>query len=406
MFEYFRKYDRRLWVLAAGWLTSAVGFSLVIPFLAIYFHSELGMSLTEIGLFFGVAAIVRAIFQALGGELSDRLGRYYLMVGAQSLRTITFLLIAYTISHNSGFFSMAILIIINSILGALFQPAANAAVADLVEPKQRTEGYSIIRVAGNFGWAVGPALGGFLVDRSYSILFVLSAVMTLSSSIIIAIFLRGIRSTRSTNNKFKFRELISIGENGHIFKLAALMFVLYLVISQLMAPLSLFTVDFIGISKNQLGYLYTINGLMVTLLQIPTTRLLRKVRLTVQLLIGAMIYAIGYFWIGLNSTFLMFVVGILIITTGENMVSPPALALTANMAPKDKIGRYMGIYGFAVTGGWSMGPLLGGLLLDWAKPQFIYAWSVISIIALMAAFGFMMLTRRLPEQYNRFKGTQ
>ncbi len=403
LFGYFRKFDNRLWILAAGWVASAVGFSLVIPFLAIYFHSEIGMSLSAIGLFFAVSAIIRALSQAIGGELADRFGRYYLMVGAQLFRTITFLFLAYIIYNHGSFMAIATLVILNSILGALFQPAANAAVADLVKPDQRVEGYSVVRVAGNFGWAVGPALGGFLAAKSYSILFVISACMILVSCTIIAIFLKDIRFATHTEDKFKLREILSYRDNHFMFKLALLMFILYLVASQLMAPLSLYTVDLMGISKSQLGLLFGINGLMVTLLQIPTTRLLRNVRLTVQMVMGSLIYAIGYFWVGLNATFLMFVFAMIIITTGENFVSPPALALTANLAPEKKVGRYMGIYGFAVTGGWSMGPLLGGLLLDWAKPNFVLSWGIISLIAIIAGSGFMALTRQLPAGLNLFK---
>jgi MFS family permease len=60
----------------------------------------------------------------------------------------------------------------------------------------------------------------------------------------------------------------------------------------------------------------------------------------------------------------------------------------------------MGIYGFAVTAGWSLGPLLGGLLLDWAKPEFIYMWAVISGLALTVAVGFAFMARRVPPELN------
>ncbi|MCP4705404.1 MAG: MFS transporter, partial [candidate division Zixibacteria bacterium] len=84
MFEnlktYYHRFDRRLWILAGGWVASAFGFSISIPFIAIYFHSVLGISLVDIGLFFGVTAIIRATTQAMAGEVSDRLGRYSLMV--------------------------------------------------------------------------------------------------------------------------------------------------------------------------------------------------------------------------------------------------------------------------------------------------------------------------------------
>jgi MFS family permease len=350
--------------------------------------------------------VIRAIFQAVGGELADRLGRYPLMVSAQLFRSVVFWVIAFAIHSHWGFYAVGGLLIFNSIFGALFQPAANATVADVVDIEKRTEGYSIVRVAGNFGWALGPAMGGFLADKSYAILFLFSGGMTLVSSIIIGLFMRGIRRIHHNEEKFSLREMLTVKGNELILKYAALLFILYLVVSQFIMPFSLYSVDFMGISKKELGFLFAINGLMVTFFQIPTTRLLRGVRLTIQMSIGALVYAAGFLWIGLTSTFLAFALAMAVITTGENVVSPPSLAITANLAPRGRMGRYMGIYGFAVTGGWSLGPLLGGTLLDWAKPDFVYAWSVVAALAIMSSIGFGYLTRQVPPDLNQKMNNQ
>lgn len=171
---YFRKFDYRLWVLAGGWVASAMGFALAIPFISLYFHSELGISLTGIGVFLGVNAVIRSLFQALGGELADRWGRYHLMVIGQLVRSGIFLLMAISVYLNLGFFAIAGLLIFNSIFGAMFQPAANSTVADLVGADLRTEAYSIVRVAGNLGWAIGPAIGGYLSEHSWVLLFIIA----------------------------------------------------------------------------------------------------------------------------------------------------------------------------------------------------------------------------------------
>lgn len=405
MLAYFKKYDHRLWILCGGWVASSVGFSLSIPFVSLYFHSELGMSLTSIGLFLGVAAIIRAAAQGLGGELSDRFGRYPLMVHSQIVRSLLFWMMSYSIYANWGFWAIGGLLILNSIFGALFQPAANATVADLVDVDDRIEGYSIVRVAGNFGWAVGPAMGGFLASHSYSLLFVISGFMTLISTIIIALFLRGIKMEKPSDEKSRFKDIFKLRGNELIIRHALLLFVLYLVVAQLITPFSLYSVDFVGISKVQLGYLFTLNGLIVTVFQIPTTRLLKGTRLTIQLAMGAIIYAVGYTMVGATATFLAFAIALTIVTMGEIFISPPALAIAANLAPKGRTGRYMGIYGFAVTAGWSMGPLLGSVLLDLFKPNFIYSWGIIGFLALLTSIGFFRMTRFIPVHLNVRRNT-
>ncbi|MCP4632097.1 MAG: MFS transporter, partial [candidate division Zixibacteria bacterium] len=183
--------------------------------------------------------------------------------------------------------------------------------------------------------------------------------------------------------------------------LVIFVFVIYLVFAQLMAPFSLYTVDLIGISKAELGVLFMINGLIVAFFQLPTTHLLKNMRLTSQLALGSIIFSCGYIVVGLSATFILFILAIIIITLGENCVSPPALALTANLAPEGRTGRYMGIYGFAVTIGWSLGPLIGLTLLDSFKPNYLYAWMIISLLGIIAMIGFKLLSRMIPEDINR-----
>jgi len=398
---YVAKFDRRLWILALGWIASAFGFSISIPFIAIYFHSELGLSLVEIGLFFGATAVIRATTQALAGEISDRLGRYPLMVTAQLVRTIIFFITAYAIYNHAGFLIVGSLLMLNAIFGAIFQPAAQATVADLVAFQDRTDAYAVIRSAGNFGWALGPSIGGFVAASSYSILFIISGCMTLISSLIIAKYLKGIKTRGNNNGTLKLKDIFTYKGNEVILKFVFFVFLIYLVFAQLMAPFSLYTVDLIGISKAKLGLLFTLNGLIVAFFQLPITHLLKKHRLTSQLALGSIIFAGGYIVVGFSVTFALFIISIIIITLGENCVSPPALSLTANLAPEGRTGRYIGIYGFAVTIGWSLGPLIGLSLLDWFQPNYIFAWGIISLLALVSAVGFRLISKIIPVALNR-----
>ena len=90
---YVRQFDSRLWVLVFGWFVAAIGFSASMPFLSIYFRERLGLTNSEIGLFFAGIAVFRVVSQAVGGELSDRIGRHALIVQSQTFRAVTFVFI-------------------------------------------------------------------------------------------------------------------------------------------------------------------------------------------------------------------------------------------------------------------------------------------------------------------------
>ncbi|MBD3257081.1 MFS transporter, partial [candidate division GN15 bacterium] len=156
-----------------------------------------------------------------------------------------------------------------------------------------------------------------------------------------------------------------------------------------------------GMTEARLGILFAINGIMVTALQVPVTRSLGRMRFTSQLATGALLYFIGYGVMGFFTEYSAFIVLMIIITTGEMIMSPPAITLTSRLAPDGRMGRYMGVFGFFTTAGWSFGPLYGGFFLDYFADNLAVAWMLISSMAAVAMFGFLWFGRRIPDEYNR-----
>lgn len=398
--NYARQFDRSLWILSAGWFVSALGFAASIPFISIFFFKEYGMTLTEIGVFFGGLAIVRSVFQVVGGEVADRLDRRKIVVVSQAVRAVAFGVLALSIHLEWGLIGVAASLLINSICGAMFQSTANALVSDILPEDQRLDGYALTRAAGNLGWAAGPAIGGlFLATSSYAMLFVFSAVITLGSSLIIMFFFKA-PTNETASEPFKLADLLAIKDDPRLLRHCLLVFGLYIVVAQLIAPFSLYAVEMVHITEGELGLLYTLNGLLVVTLQIPATRLIAHWKLTTQLAVGAILHGVGYAMVGLFIGFHSFILAITVVTFGEIIMSPSTLALTSRLAPKGRMGRYMGIFGFFVTAGWSLGPLFGGVLLDRLGHTPWMAWTAISSLALVAAIGYGWWGRVLSAAIN------
>lgn len=396
---YINQFDRGLWILSLGWLIASLGFASSIPFISIYFHARLGMSTTEIGMFFAVMAIVRAVFQAAGGEISDRVGRRPLLIHLPWLRVVTFVALALAVRYEWGFWPIAVILLFNFIAGSIFITAIMAMVSDIVPHAKRLDGFAISRSAGNAGWAIGPAIGGYLAASSYSELFYFSAAVTLIGGLVFLFYLK-VPQVAAPTDRFRFGDLLALRKDPSFAWHAVLTLCLYLVVAQLVMPLSVYVVEMVGLSEASLGHLLTLNGAMVVLLQIPITRLTGRFRLTTLLAMGAVIYFIGYALMGTLIGFWWFMGLIFIVTIGELLISPPTMTLTSRLAPEGRTGRYMGVYGFFVTLGWSLGPLYGGAILDGFKHDWMHAWWVISSLAIVAAIGFHWLGRWLPRHVN------
>jgi len=394
--EYARQFDANLWSLSFGWFVAALGFAASMPFVSIYFHSAFDMSMTQIGVYFAVMSIVRSLCQIVGGELSDRVSRQSLLWLTQIGRGLAFVLLAATIHFEWGFWAVTAALFTATVLGAVFHPVANAMVSDILPPERRLDGYAITRSAGNLGWAAGPALGGFLAGESFGLLFLISAAITLLSALVFLIFLRAPQAAKP-QEIFRLKDVIAVKDDPLLARHSILIFLLHHVVAQLIVPFSVYSVEIVGLAEHELGYLYTLNGLLVVALQLPITRLLRRFSLASQLAAGAFIYAIGYGVMGGISAFSFFAVAIVIVSIGEMAMSPPSLTLTSRLAPPGRMGRYMGVYGFFVASGWSLGPLWGGTIIDAWRGSPITAWLVIASLAVVAGLGYLAYRRRFTK---------
>jgi len=398
-----RGFDRRIYILGVGWLVTAAGFAMVIPFLSIYFHEELHISMTAVGVFFGFSAILRAIPQPFAGIMADRFGRVPIMVFSQILRAFTFVGVGYAISQGAGFWIIAVLIGFNYIFGSVLHPAANAMVADLVKKEERVKAFAFLRICGNLGWAVGPALGGFIAHISYSALFIIGGIMALLSGLFFRIFLRDSNRPAVANGgkqQFKFSDIFSLRDDRLLLEHCLISLLLFLAIAQLVAGLSLYSSETVGVTKAELGWMYFLNGFMVVVFQFPISHIFRKKSLTGQLFIGGALYAFAYFMVGIADSFVFLMFCMVMITLPELITSPPSVTMVANLAKPGQYGRYMGIFGLFQSAGWSLGPTVGGILLDVFSGRPIMMWTCISAIALTASLLFLNFGRRLAPEVN------
>lgn len=386
------RYDRRLWTLFFVQMIVSAGFGAAMPFVSIYFYRVLGVPMRIVGTIMLVSAVVSAAGRIFGGELADRLGRRPLIAITLGIRTALFFGMAGLIYLKAHYLILALVFLLVRLIGATSQPALSAMVADIVPTEKRVEAFGVLRIGGNAGWAIGPAVGGFLIAVSYSALFLLTAGATLVGMILILLFTTESIRAKETEH-FLLRQVLDAGKDREFLVFCLFSLALFLVMGQFASTLSVFSTAVIGITDVQLGFLYTLNGIVVVLFQWPAAFIAAKIGIRRALIAGSLFYAGGYFAIGLIHSYLLLLLLMVVITTGEVFFSPSATAAVANMAPESRIGRYMGFFGLAQASGWSAGPFIGGFLYDAYAHTPIILWGAISGLGLIAATGFTLTGR-------------
>jgi len=188
--------------------------------------------------------------------------------------------------------------------------------------------------------------------------------------------------------RFELSKVLDVGRDRRFLVFCGFSFLLFLVMGQFASTLSVFSTEFVGISDVHLGFLYTLNGIIVVLFQWPAALLGGKIGTRRALTLGAILFAAGYFTVGLAHSFYFLLGTMVLITLGEVVFSPSATTAVANSATEGKMGRYMGFFGLAEAFGWSAGPFIGGWLLDYFGKEPLILWGAIAAIAATAAIGF------------------
>ncbi len=343
--------------------------------------------MTLVGTILLAGGLCSAAAQPLGGMLSDRFGRRPVLLRVALVSVLLYSGLAVLIGISAPVGAIAIVYVAGRSMLTIARTVISAVVADSSSKERLTEAYGILRIGANIGWAAGPAIGGYLATFwPYAWLFGIPALTCGIVSFITFFFVR--ESSRGLGRKVGFRGMLPPAEDQTFLVFIALSILLHVVVGQMSSTLSIFAVDRVGFSTAQYGSLLTLNGLIVIFFQYPMTLALRRLAKSRALVLGSLLYALGYLSFGWVRQFGWALGAMAIVTAGEIIYSPVTLSVIGEVSPDDQRGRYMGIYGLSETIGMAMGPLLGGILLDAFPSDLRLVWAPIGTIALIAAVGY------------------
>lgn len=393
--------DPGIFVIAGARCINTLGFSMVLPFLGIHMVEDRGLLATAWGTILTAQGVTSAIGQAIAGELADRVGRRVLMASALAGRTLIFLGLGAAISGRASLPLIIGLILLNGLLRAQFDPAANAAVTDMAPPHLRTVAYGVQRVGVNLGWAIGPALGGALAPHSYGAMFYVAAPFTAAAALAILRLRERPRAlqvpTAPAPDRTRLGAILSANRRFVVYLI--LVFLGTSMTVQFFSTLTLYAKTELLLSKAQIGLLYTVNGLLVVLLQLPATVFIDARGPKRALLLGPTMYAIAYVGVGFASGFSALALAIVVLTAGEVVFAPALADMAAHLGDPKRLGRAFGLFGLMQQMGVSIGPLVGGAIYDGLHDHHLAMWGTIAAGTALVGLGYLVfaLTWRDPH---------
>jgi MFS family permease len=226
--------------------------------------------------------------------------------------------------------------------------------------ERRAEAYSIQRIAVNAGFAFGPAVAGWLAERSFFAVFVADAATSMAFGVI-ALFLlpRGHISVASGNGWAP--ALRSISRSRDFIALCVGCLAINAALRQAVAALSL-EAKSLGYSATAIGLLFGVNGALIIVCELPLTRATRRWNVPRTIAAGFAVIGVS---LGLNAFgpwFWMPVASMILLTVGEMLCLSRTSAYAAALSPASMRGRFNGV----LMVSWWLGYIFGsapGLML-------------------------------------------
>lgn len=342
-----------------------LGFGILIPILPTFAKKELFVDETAIGIAIAIYSLTQFFFNPVFGNLSDRYGRKKIIVICLLLNVMGYVLFAYTHSYFMLLFSRVIAGLGGSSIGV-----AQAYIADVTKPENRSKGMGLIGAAFGLGFVFGPLMGGLLSNYGYYITGIASALFSLLAFVLTIIFLPETEKNLS-KQPINSRKLIDISTFNFIFRktdlsiLIILFFILTFSVANIYGTFALLGFKVYNFTDMQNGYLYMILGLSSAVFQGFILGRITKFFSNDQLIsIGAFCMILGLGLLPYGGNFLGLTIICVILSIGTGSLQPTLLSLISAVTSEAEQGLILGINQSLSALARVLGPLWGGFAFE------------------------------------------
>ena len=381
--------NRRMWLLGVVMLINRSG-TMVLPFMTLY-CKHIGYSTKQAGYVVAIYGIGSLVGAFIGGKISDRFGFYYTQFFALFCGGILFL----TLGQMNTYFSICISTFFLSMVNESFRPANATAIAHYSTPENRTQAFSIVRLAINLGWGVGGALGGLLASINYHLLFWVDGCTNITAAFLLLWLLPKVSLAQQKNisktTVIKEKAKPAYADKPFLYFIGLQLF-FAICFFQLFTTIPLYFKEGLHINEFWIGVLMAMNGMIIAIFEMIIVFKLEGRRPYLRLMTyGAVLMGISFSVLNISFIhgFAIAVFAMIIITFAEMIAMPFMNSYYISRSSAGNRGQYAAYYTMA----WSAAQVFGST----GGTQIAYAigfnnlWWIIAGICMLTAIGYQLL---------------
>lgn len=383
-------YARR--ILLASLVIVGMGFTVLFPVLA-PLGREMGLSELQITAIIACSSLTVFLASPIWGRASDRWGRKRIMlVGLFGFAAGTVLFNSVLYAGLQGlliglplFLALVVTRMMHAAIMSATMPAASAYMADITNAKNRTKGMGAAGAANNIGSIMGPAVSGLAIISLLTPLWTMAALALLNGLFVLrflpeppkqpqavkperlrytdrrilpfiivgVLMFTGVALVQQTMG-FRFQDTLNLsaGETAQVFGIAMMLSAICSLIAQ---------------------------AFIVQRLNIEPFNLLR---LAIPLLI------IAFVILTVVETRWLLTIGMMVLGLGMGLAGPGFMAGASLAVSPEEQGAVAGVAGSCGPLGFTIGPLMGGLLYQ-TDPALPYAFAAGMYVLLFVFMQFI-----------------
>lgn len=355
----FKGLSKEIWWLALVSFINRSG-TMILPFLSKYLKEDLEFTYSEVGwvmVFFGIGSMIGSW---LGGKLTDKIGFYKVMVWSLLISGFLFIGLQYIDTFYG--FCIAMLVIMS--VADMFRPAIFVSLKTYSKPENRVRSLTLIRLAINLGFVVGPSVAGLIIiARGYTDLFWIDGLTCIIAILLFKALVKE-RKPEAEEPKSKI-ELLDI--QAAVFKdkpywiFLGITFLMGMIFFQLFTTMPLYHNEQFGLTELHTGMLFFLNGLIIVVLEMPMVNWIEKKKIAQTKLIyySSVLFMLSFVVLLYNLWAGVLVISMVIITVGEMVGFPYTNAFAMERAKSGNEGRYMALYTMSFSLAHIISPKLG-----------------------------------------------
>lgn len=351
----FKGFSREVWLLALVTFVNRAG-TMVVPFLSLYLTKDMGLTLEQVGWIMSCFGAGSVLGSWLGGKLTDKLGFYDIMIGALLSSGAAFLVLQT--AHSFIPFCVGVFVLM--VLSDAFRPAMFVALRSYARPQDRTRAVSLIRLAINLGFSMGPAIGGLIISAwGYNGLFWVDGLTCFAAALIM---LSGLPRKQAKKDGVAARS----SATGSPYRDKPYLFFLLITVLisipflQYFSTVPLFYSQVHHLSEEYIGVLLGVNGLLIFLLEMPLVKYCETRGFALHAILRSSVLLIALSFVVMNVFpvvgFLW--VGMVFVTVGEMLNFPFMNRFAYDRSDRGQPGAYMALFTIA----WSVAHIVGHTL--------------------------------------------